>query len=151
MKCMLYIHGGRNGGGWGNCPPTFLGKRYISNTLPPLPHSGCGYECGWKWSLHLEIASSPHAYWRDFIECCHLVGVGSPHYLLRLCRVQVRQMLGPATFTHMLPSLRLPPSLGGFMQEMAGEGVWEREGSLVKEAALQGGSEEYWQLHQANP
>ncbi len=60
-------------------------------------------------------------------------------------------MLGPATFNHMLPSLNLPPSLGVFMQQVAGEGVWQGVGSLVKEAALQGGAEEYWQLHQANP
>ena len=60
-------------------------------------------------------------------------------------------MLGPATFDYMLPSLQLPPSLGGFMREVAGQGVWEKERSLVKEAALHGGAEEYWQLHEANP
>ena len=78
--------------------------------------------------------------------CC----LGSPYSLLRLCRVQVRQMLGPATFDYMLPGLNLPPSLGVFMQEVRGDGMWEGAGSLVKEVALQGGSEEYWQL-QANP
>ena len=57
-------------------------------------------------------------------------------------------MMGPATIGHMLPTLNLPPSLGVFMQEIAGEGVWEGAGSLVKEAALQGGSEEYWKLNQ---
>ena len=76
---------------------------------------------------------------------------GSPYSLLRLCRIQVRQMLGPATLQDMLPTLNLPPSLGEFMQEVGSEGAWEGAGSMVKEAALQGGSEEYWQLHHANP
>lgn len=55
-------------------------------------------------------------------------------------RVIVRQMMGPASLDQLLPTLRLPTSLVGFMRDM----LELCDGSEVKEVALKGGSEEYW-------
>lgn len=55
-------------------------------------------------------------------------------------------MLGPATFDTMLPTLELPFSLANYTKEM----VAVCDGSQVKAAAFQGGSEEYWKQHE-NP
>ena len=43
---------------------------------------------------------------------------GTPISLLRLSRVVVRQMLGPATFEDMLPTFNLPSSLESFIRQM---------------------------------
>ena len=52
-------------------------------------------------------------------------------------------MLGPATFDTMLPTLELPQSLANYMKEV----MAVCDGTLVKAAALQGRSEEYWGEH----
>jgi hypothetical protein len=53
-------------------------------------------------------------------------------------------MLGPVTFDTMLPTLKLPSSLANYMNQM----MALCDGTLVKEAALEGASEEYWQQQQ---
>ncbi len=73
--------------------------------------------------------------------------VGTAVSLLRLCRVSVRQMLGPMTFDSMLPSLQLPPSLADYM----GDVLALCDGTRVEAAALQGGAEEYRLQHEAAP
>ena len=50
-------------------------------------------------------------------------------------------MMGPASMSELLPTLRLPASMVGFMQDMPEL----CDGTEVKEVALRGGSEEYWQ------
>lgn len=71
--------------------------------------------------------------------------IDSPLSLLRLCRVTVRQMMGPATFDTMLPSFELPSSLEDFMKQMK----QMCDDRLIKQAALQGLSEEYWKEREA--
>lgn len=50
-------------------------------------------------------------------------------------------MMGPASMDQLLPTLQLPVSLQSFMRDM----LELCDGSEVKEVALRGGSEEYWQ------
>lgn len=76
--------------------------------------------------------------------CCDKefnICTGSPLSLLRLCRVRIRQMLGPTALEEVLPTLNLPPAMVDFVGQIRDLCEY---GLLVKEAALQGGSEEYW-------